>query len=234
MFSLCITTYNRYDMLIESFQHVLDHPLISEIVISDDASDWVMYDRIKAYCKVHSKIRLFRNDKNVGMSLNKKLTVERATCEWCILLDSDNQLSGEYLEALSTQILKPDVILAPDAGYQEQKDNPRLDYRRYDNWYISKHNIKNFLGFPQAAMMLNTCNYCVNRQRYLEVYQYDETVQASDTIWFNYLWLKSGGAFVVVPRMRYYHRIHAGSGFMENRIHNEAMCAQVELMIKQM
>lgn len=232
MFSLCITTYNRFDMLVESFEQALDDRKITEIVISDDCSDWTLYNTIQAYCKQYPKIKLFRNEKNVGMSLNKLLAVTRATEDWCIILDSDNKITKEYIHALYMSHRYPTVINVPDAGYQEDPERPRLDYRRFGKWYISRANIRYFLNFPQAEMLLNTCNYCVNRKYYMAVYQENQDIKASDTIWFNYLWLKQGGAFVVVPGMRYYHRIHAGSGFMQNLAYNTQSCEEILERIK--
>lgn len=227
MISLCMTNYERYDLLMQSFERVLDDPRIGEIVISDDCSSEDTYKSIEVACKKYTKIKLFRNDTNVGMSLNKKMAIERATNEDCILFDSDNILTKDYLNALCQSHRYPNVISVPESG------GDRLDYSQFSKWYVSKENINWFLAHPRAEMLLNTCNYFVNRTRYLQVYEYNPEIKASDTIWFNYLWLKKGGAFVVVPGMRYYHRIHAGSGFMQDVPYNENMCKYILALIKE-
>jgi glycosyltransferase involved in cell wall biosynthesis len=226
MISLCLTNYERYDLLLQSFEQVLHDPRIGEIVISDDHSSGEIYASIEGACQGYAKVKLFRNDQNVGMSRNKQLAIERATNEWCILFDSDNVLKENYLSGLYQSHWHPNVINVPESG------GDRLNYTRFSKWYVSKHNIEYFLSHPGADMLLNTCNYFVNRERYLEVYEYNPAIKASDTIWFNYLWLKKGGAFIVVPNMRYYHRVHQGSGFMEDVKYNTKKCNEIKDLIK--
>jgi glycosyltransferase involved in cell wall biosynthesis len=226
MYSLCLTNYERFDLLIESFKEVIDDPRITEIVISDDCSSETIYQSLVQYSLGHPKIKLFRNDQNVGMSLNKKLAIERATSEWCILFDSDNRLTKQYINALYRTNCYPNVINMPESGGEG------LDYTRFSKWWISRYNVKHFLSFPTAAMTLNTCNYFVNRERYLAVYEHNPEVIAADTIWFNYLWLKSGGAFIVVPGLRYFHRVHKGSGFMQDLDSNTKKCDEILNLIK--
>lgn len=228
MYSLCLTNYERFDLLIESFEQVIDDPRITEIVISDDCSSQTIFQSLVSYCADKPKIKLYRNEQNLGMGKNKMLAIERATSEWCILFDSDNKLNRGYINALYRSHCYPNVINMPDSGGE------RLDYTRFAKWYVSRHNINYFLSFGGADMVLNTCNYFVNRQRYLEVYEDNPDVIAADTIWFNYLWLKKGGAFVIVPGLRYYHRIHSGSGFMKDLNKNEQKCKEILELIKKM
>ena len=226
MFSLCITNYERTDMLLESFEHVLHDPRIREIVISDDCSSEEVFEQVKGYAELHGKIKVFRNDQNVGMSLNKKIAIERATSDYCILFDSDNILKKNYLDALMEYRRYPNVILAPDSG------GGVLNYKKFSGWYVCQDNIRHFLSQPGSGMLLNTCNYMVHRQQYLDTYQFDPEVQGADTIWFNYLWLKRGGAFLVVPRMSYYHRVHEGSGYMKDLEANNRMCFAITKLMK--
>src|SRR6187455_1389546 len=91
--SLCITTFNRTDMVLEVFEKVYDHPLIDEIVIVDDCSNDDNFEELRCLLLDHpskDKIRFFRNIQNLGMSRNKREAVSRAENEWCILFDSDN------------------------------------------------------------------------------------------------------------------------------------------------
>lgn len=218
MFSLCITNYERTDLLFQSFEKVLDDPLLAEIIISDDCSSKENFKIVKDYCKDLPKVVLLRNKENLGMSRNKMVAIERAKMDYCIIFDSDNVITPEYLKILSVFNRYPNVINMPSSG------GDGLDFSRLSNWYISKANVKKALKYPEAAMMLNTCNYCVHRESYLKTYEYDASVLGSDTVWFNYLWLKKGGAFVVVPDLTYFHRVHTASGFMKHLEYNTQMC----------
>jgi hypothetical protein len=81
---------------------------------------------------------------------------------------------------------------------------------------------------------MNTCNYLVNREEYLKIYQHNPEMKGTDTIWFNYLWLKAGNSFYVVPGMEYYHRVWEGSGFLADCDYNMKRAKEVKELIKQL
>ena len=211
-------------MVLEVFEKVYDHPLIDEIVIVDDASDEYKYNELirglsNILVPVHyndedgyyelGKFKLFRNNKNLGMSLNKREAISKANNEWCILFDSDNILYPEYLDAFSNLGYTP----LPNVIYCPEKAEPDYDFKRFSS--VDRNNAKFFLGDMQFRVMLNCCNYIVNRDEYLNVYKYDEAIKESDTIHFNTLWLEAGNFLYVVPNMKYFHRRHEGSGWLQ-------------------
>jgi len=218
--SLCITTFNRTDMVMEVFEKVHDHPLIDEIVIVDDCSDMDKYNELYQliyfgdYKAKHKdldswKIKLFRNEENLGMSLNKMTAVSKAKNEWVILFDSDNILYPEYLDSIVDNL-----CLGKKFIYHPSFAEPDFNFKKYNGFFIDKTNAKNFLDDGLYRVFLNTCNYVVNKDEYLRVYKYDESIKESDTIYFNTLWLEAGNAFYVVPGMKYHHRKHSGSGWL--------------------
>src|SRR5690606_35718803 len=97
--SLCLTNYNRTEMLYEAFHQVLDDERIDEIIISDDDSN----DETVRWLKnqyPHAKVKIYWHEQNVGMSRNKAESLRLASNQWCILFDSDNVISTKYLDAL--------------------------------------------------------------------------------------------------------------------------------------
>lgn len=229
MISLCITTYNRYKLLFESFSQVLDDDRISEIVIVDDCSDSAIYDQVlTAVSRMNlfgHKIRLYRNDLNLGMSRNKASAIELASNDWCIILDSDNVIDKSYIDAIPFH-LNNLIIYAPAYA------RPQFDYRQYQNHTFTKDNTPGLIANSVVEMMLNTCNYLVNRDEYLKVYQHNPEMKGTDTIWFNYLWLKSGRSIHVTKGMEYDHRVHAGSGFLADCDYNMKKAKEVKELIK--
>ena len=242
--TLVITTYNRTDMVLEVFEKVKDHPLIDEIVIVDDASDWDKWDSLKGLLFERvgmlgrlsldkndyifgDKVKLFRNEENLGMSRNKREAVSKAKNEWVILFDSDNILYPEYLDAVAKENLNPLIIYCPE------KAEPDHDFTTLPNRVIDKQNAKDFLRQVEFRVFLNTCNYVVNRDEYLRVYKYDESIKESDTIYFNTMWLEAGNAFYVVPGMKYHHRKHSGSGWLTgDHSYNLKKAAELQEKIK--
>jgi glycosyltransferase involved in cell wall biosynthesis len=227
MISLCITTYNRYEMLMESFAQVLNDDRISEIVIVDDCSEITTYDMVIAGIFGMPKVRLIRNGFNLGMSLNKKKAVELAKNEWCIILDSDNVIWPDYLDALDKiGLLNRGTIYCPSFA------RPQFDFRKYAGWHIL--HAGNMMQEPMGECLFNCCNYVVNRDEYLRAYEHNPAMKGTDTIWFNYLWLKAGNSFYVVPGMEYMHRVHDGSGFLQEVHYNMKKAKEIKELIKQL
>jgi len=225
--SLAVTHYNRFEYLQEAISSILDDDRLSEIVISDDHSDEKIFNKVKEYYKSSEKVKIFRNDTNVGMGLNKKLAIERATSEWVIILDDDNILMPEYITSFLGQNHFPNVIYCPEFAH------PKFNFAQWKGWYISKHSVKYFLSrgsMPDCFM--NTCNYVVNRERYLQVCKPNAAMKAADTIWFNYLWLQAGNMLFVTPGMHYFHRDHPGSGFRKDIGYNMDRAKEMKEKIK--
>lgn len=220
-YTLAITHYNRPDMLVESVSKV--NGLLDELIIQDDASD---RETQKTIAEVFGGIaKIYFNLANVGMSRNKCEAISNAKNKWVIIFDSDNILYPEYVKAIPKH-LERDTIYVPDFA------EPNFDYRKFAGEEISAKNLHKFIKDPAFEMLLNTCNYLVHRDEYLKVYQYNSAMKATDTLWFNYLWLRYGGKFKVVPGMRYFHRVHKDSGFMKDVNYNMAQSKIVMKLIE--
>lgn len=232
MISLCITTYNRYELLMESFAQVLDDDRISEIVIVDDCSDNAIFDKVLEATEDNHKIYLYRNCNNLGMSRNKAKAIECANNKWCILFDSDNIITPGYLDALLALPTTHVEQLNAETIYCPSFAKPQFNYGRYAGQYIDAGTAGHLMLHPMGECIFNTCNYMVNREEYLKVYQHNPEMKGTDTIWFNYLWLKAGNSFYVVPGMEYYHRVHDGSGFLADCDYNMRKAKEVKELIK--
>lgn len=244
--SLCITTFNRYDLLKESYAQVIDDPRISEIIIVDDCSTEPGIKE-KVNSLAGGKVKVFHQVQNRGMSRNKADAISYASNEWVMIFDSDNVIGKDYLDAFYSFVVEGDAIAAFSQIRPIEKfifcpdfAKPEFNYKdfRCGNGGIGTRSgiyaarecaveIKN----DSFNCLLNTCNYIVHRDNYLATYQYNPNHIASDTIWYNYNHLKSGGLFCVVPDMQYYHRVHKGSGFLQGVDHNMRMQNEVRKMI---
>ncbi len=241
--SLCITTYNRPELTIKAFEKVYADPRIDEIVIVDDCSAIENYDLLhRLVDKLETywgtlKTKIHRNNPNLGMSRNKARAIELAKNDWCILFDSDNVLDGGYVDvfekftANDLDKSRSHIIWCPDYA------KPSFDYRKYSDadhptrGIIMKDDAAKYIKEDAFNCLMNTCNYIVNKEYYLKVYQYNPKHIASDTIWHNYNHLKSGGWLFVVPGMQYQHLVHDGSGFMQDATGNMARAEEVRKLI---
>ncbi|MDA1120871.1 MAG: glycosyltransferase family 2 protein [Bacteroidetes bacterium] len=211
MISLAITSYNRDHMTHNSFKWVRDDPRITEVVIVDDYSKIEIYESLQRMVLGFEKVKLYRNPFNIGCYHNKRRAVQACTNDWVILLDSDNKLGSDYMNAINTVYFEPNTLFAPDFA------RPHFDYTAFKNEVISRENVNSYLGLKNFDCMINTCNFLVNRAEYLRVFDTEQVEPwTADTLYFNYCWLKAGNHIKVVEGMQYEHLVHDGSHYKEN------------------
>lgn len=236
--TLAITTFNRYELLKESYTQVIDDPRISEIIIVDDCStEPGIKEKVNSLAS--GKVKVFHQVENRGMSRNKCDAIAYASNPWVIIFDSDNIIGPDYLDAFF------EFLNAWDEPYGEHsiRNNfifcpsfakPEFDFRKYEGIRFSAADAAKEIKSDVFNVCLNCCNCIVNRDFYLKTYQYNPRHIASDTIWHSYNHLKAGGSFYIVPGMHYFHRVHKGSGFLQGVDHNMRMQAEVRKMIMEL
>lgn len=231
--SLCITTFNRYMMCMESFMEVVNDPRIDDIVIMDDAGSWdnhqCLVAGLNSLYRECDKISVKTQLKNRGMSVNKKDAISFAQNEWCIIFDDDNRIGPDYLDALYAT---PDLFQDPSEIYLPDFAKPLFNYKEYSGLGFCSKNIKQVCGMQMFGALMNTCNYVVNRDFYLKAWQYNPEMKGTDTVYHALQHLKAGGGFYVVPGMEYEHRMHADSGFAKDMDYNMAKAIEIENKIK--
>lgn len=217
MFSLCIPTYERYDeFLSKTLDKYISNNLISEIIITDDSGNDV--DKIKK--SFHSdKLRLFKNEKRLGIFFNKLECCKYANNKWIALLDSDNFADDGYFkkaeEYIKSNTLKDTCILAPSFA------KPNFDYRFLENTIIKKQNLnvnceKNKIFFT----FLNTCNYILNKSLLENLVIDDPTSKIyespADSLLFLIMYFEQTDLEIhVLKDMHYDHRVHDDSMYIK-------------------
>jgi len=203
-------------MLIESFSKVLDDPRIDDIFISDDASELPIFSQVKAIVDVlnqthGNKIRLQRNLTNVDCYRNKYHSVLGAKNQWCILLDSDNQIDKDYLDRLyEIPEWDNDTIYTPSWAM------PNFDFRAYEGLLITKENVSEYIDKPMFETMCNAANFFVNKETYLKAFNPEIDPVTSDSLYISYRVLEGGGKIKVMPNLFYSHRVWEGSHYRQN------------------
>jgi len=209
--SLCIPTWNRFEMVFESFEQVADDWRIDEIVILDDASDMDIFKQVISRSDNYSNVFVLRNEKNLDCYRNKMESIKMANNDWAIILDSDNIITKEYIDKLySVYEWDSKTIYTPDFAA------PVFDFRHFSGLLVTKENVSAWIDEPMFETMLNACNYFVNTSEYLKVF--DESIDpvTSDSIYFCYKWLEAGNRIQVVEGLKYFHRVHNGSHYKNN------------------
>lgn len=231
--SLCLTNYNRVELLFQSFGQVLDDDRISEIVISDDYSEIELYEQVKGIISAlnplhNNKIKLYRNEVNLDCYKNKRQAISLASNDWCIIFDSDNILNKQYIGRLY-QINKwnKETVYCPTWA------QPTFDYRAFEGLLIDKYNVAVYADAPMFLTALNTMNCFVNKNSFLSIWVENIEPVTCDSIFVNYNWLLNGFKILFVDNLYYQHLIHSGSHYRLNvsRTPN-GMAEEIEQKIK--
>lgn len=213
MISVCITTYNRTDLLYESFRQVLNDDRVSEIVIVDDHSIEDIWQTIFWQFNGVEKVKLYRNEKNLDCYRNKREAISKATNEWVIIFDSDNILTKSFIDRIENLFV---AGLNPKTVYQPSFAKPNFNFTRYEGLLVDKFNVPKYMVDSTFQTMLNAMNYLVHRDEYLKVWDGSIDPVTSDSIFQNYNWLKAGNKIYVVSELNYEHRVHNGSHYQNN------------------
>lgn len=219
--TLAIPFYNTSHYFKEAVELALDNDFVKEIVVSDDGStedEWTKLNEIVSTLNTN-KIKIFRNQVNLGGFRNKYTAVKNSTCEWVYLLDSDNHPAETTLSVIrSIEDPDPDICYIPQKLLLYKDDGYRNEV--FYNFKYEKIGVDE----AQDALLkrtkwfdwfLNTGNFVFNREKYLERLQsgfddQDEPVYAC-SIAFSYHWMSKGGYYKVTPGMEYYHRLRNDS-----------------------
>lgn len=234
MITLALTTYNRFDFVLEALKEVQDQPYIGEIVISDDASTDGSDVRLRRHFLAadspfrNDKVRIFRNEKNLDCYANKAKAVERSTGPWVILFDSDNILPMAYLNILLHGIKTWDR----NTAYLPVFASPHFDYRAFQGLVVTRENVAKHLDKKNFTTALNTANYFFHRDEYLRVHDGTVNPHTADSIYMNYRWLEAGNSLVFVPGLTYFHRVHPGSHYKLNHKKTGSFANEVEAKLR--
>lgn len=97
--SILIPVYNREKYLAECIQSALDQTWQQiEVIVVDNASTDGTWAICQDFARKDSRVRIFRNDTNIGPVRNWQRSMEEAAGTYGKILFSDDLISPEYLE----------------------------------------------------------------------------------------------------------------------------------------
>ena len=110
--SVCIPTYNGQKYLKETLDSVFIQTYKDfEIVIVDDQSTDDTYALALEYAQKDNRIRLFRNETNLGLVGNWNRCVEIAQGEWIKFVFQDDLITHDCLEKMMASVKDDDTII---------------------------------------------------------------------------------------------------------------------------
>ena len=110
--SILIPVYNREKFIAECIQSALDQTYTDfEVVVVDNDSDDGTWEICQRFAALDQRVRVFRNDTNIGPVRNWKRCVEEARGEFSKILFSDDCLEPNCLSQMVPKLDDPVVAL---------------------------------------------------------------------------------------------------------------------------
>lgn len=99
LISIIMAAYNSEDTIEQAIQSVLNQTYQNyELLVVDDCSNDDTVDIVKNISLKDNRVRLIRNETNIGVSYTRKHGLEEAKGKWIAILDSDDEWKAEKLE----------------------------------------------------------------------------------------------------------------------------------------
>lgn len=224
--TLAIPFYNTSQYFVDCIKYALDDDFIDEIVVNDDCSTENHLQNLLSIVRDlnSDKIKVFKNEKNIGAFRNKYQTVLNCSNDWIYMLDSDNYPFEETYHLIKN-ISSPDLNICYSPAHLYCKNDNVVEYEN-----ISDYNFGyDLIGVEESKELLNSKiqwfdwfinsgNYIFNRNTYLKFLEqpfldFNTPLLHADTAAAFYFWIKSGGKFKVVEGLRHHHRLRLDSNW---------------------
>jgi len=108
--SILIPVYNRENFIVECIESALAQTYTHiEVVVVDNASTDGTWAICQQFAAKDQRVRVFRNDTNIGPVLNWKRCMDEASGIYGKILFSDDLIESDFLEKTLPLLIKPDV-----------------------------------------------------------------------------------------------------------------------------
>ena len=133
--SVIMPVYNTEKYVAEAIESILNQTFkdFEFIIIDDCSTDW-SYQICKEYAKKDKRIRLFRNDKNMGISFTRNKLIELANTNYIACQDSDDVSESNRLELTYNFLVNnPDYWVVSWNNIIIDEEWKIIWYRKYSN-----------------------------------------------------------------------------------------------------
>lgn len=153
MVSIIMPSWNTERFIDKSIQSVLKQTYSNwELIIIDDCSADDTDNVVKSYLK-DSRIKYYKNNKNVGAALTRNRALRKANGEWIAFLDSDDLWTPDKLEKQLSFMKKNGYVFSyHDYIKIDENDNPLNIYVSGPN-IVNKRKMYNYDYIGQLTMM---------------------------------------------------------------------------------
>lgn len=223
--SILIPVFNRKEYITECIQSALDQNFTDfEVVVVDNASNDGTWEICQRFAADDQRIRVFRNDSNIGPVRNWMRCAQKAKGEYSKILFSDDSLEPNCLSEMVPKLVDPKVALVYCAArIGKSRDESIVAYSQADSSRLSSTQLLNLILCGKApvspgAILIRTFDLIKNLHAEFQTStprSFEENGAGSDVMILlltahNYSYV----ANISTPLV--YFRAHAGSFTIEN------------------
>ena len=217
--TVTMPAFNRADLIVRAIESVQSQTLKSwELVIVDDGSSDDTLDIAHHYAKSDGRIRVFQNERNLGIGKTRNHALMRSTGRFITPLDSDDWYQPFRLERMlaaadryGADVLSDDLFVirdgeeAPSTTLSKLCGEPLLATLEIDMAGLLRR-----LGFERDGIAVGLTKPLIRRQFLIDHgIEYDTTLQVVEDYWMLADCVAAGAKFVMIPEAYYYYRLHA-------------------------
>lgn len=229
--TVAVPTMDRWDSFLKHQLPIyLAHPKIACVVISDENGNDIEKISNTEFA-MDPKLRLYQNDKVLGVYGNKRQCILKAPTEWVAVLDSDNTFTNEFFDSFFLKADLQDTKNIYCAGKNERLfiDTGLTENRteHFSGMKISTLNWNSILKTTAWNFLLNDGN-CIWPKEVVKFFPDlpEEEIVGTDSIFFVRQAIKAGYTLNVEPTMHYIHTVHTGSHWLQNAQVSSRLLAQ--------
>lgn len=210
MISICIPLYNKEKYIRRCIDSILNQTYRDfEIIIVDDCST----DNSINLIPKDNRIKIYKNDKNLGCGANRLKTIQLATGDYYCFIDADDWIEQDYLQNLYNAIQNCDIV-------------------------ITGHNINNIIDKYKTITILNDKLYNYTSwgklftKDIVHSYEYSTMRYAEDLMTVPH-WIMNANKIKFINYNGYHYAINETSIVNHNNIlnFNNAMIANYEMAV---
>ena len=237
--SVAVTTFNSSEYLYSCLLPFLKNNFSDEIVVTDDFSesdDFKNIEKIisKLNKKYENKIKLFRNEKNLGGFNNKYESVSKCSNKIVYLFDSDNipyNKTLHYIKNLVKNEFNEKILYTPGSIKLFKKNRLSSPGRILDVINIVDHDLfldkeiiktnipKSNITNKGMDFVLNIGNFLFDKNIFLENAKagLDLEIAGACSIASSYYWIKNNYKIKFSPNFSHYHRLRSDSYYVQTK-----------------
>ena len=223
--SVCVITYNSSEFVLETLESIKNQTYKNiELIISDDCSQddtlQVIYEWKKNNIERFSSIKIISVEKNTGVAINLKRSIEASTGEWIKIIAGDDILRNDCIDIFMKNVEKTnnEFYICNIEPFVKRGEVPRkiidnyayLFYRSTKSLKTKKRRVLYTLEFPGPAWFFS-------KRCYKAVGGIDENYSMMDEWPFIYSILSKNFNISPVKDKLIYYRISQNSLSHQNQ-----------------